>query len=27
MYTPGGTSCVLGKPGDAELNRLPAAGA
>ena len=25
MYTPGGTSCVLGKPGDAELNRQPAA--
>ncbi|VVP69676.1 NADH oxidase [Pseudomonas fluorescens] len=24
MYTPGGTSCVLGKPGDAELNRQPA---
>lgn len=26
MYTPGGTSCVLGTPGDAELNRVPAAG-
>lgn len=26
MYTPGGTSCVLGKPGDAALNRVPAAG-
>lgn len=25
MYTPGGTSCVLGQPGDAELNRQPAA--
>ncbi|MCY1306406.1 mycofactocin system FadH/OYE family oxidoreductase 2 [compost metagenome] len=25
MYTPGGTSCVLGKPGNAELNQLPAA--
>jgi 2,4-dienoyl-CoA reductase-like NADH-dependent reductase (Old Yellow Enzyme family) len=25
MYTPGGTSCVLGQPGDAELNRTPAA--
>ncbi|MNJ49683.1 imidazole glycerol phosphate synthase subunit HisF [compost metagenome] len=25
MYTPGGTSCVLGRPGDAELNRQPAA--
>lgn len=24
MYTPGGTSCVLGKPGDAALNRVPA---
>lgn len=24
MYTPGGTSCVLGAPGDAELNRQPA---
>ena len=26
MYTPGGTSCVLGKAGDAALNRVPAAG-
>lgn len=26
MYTPGGTSCVLGQPGDAQLNRQPAAG-
>lgn len=26
MYTPGGTSCVLGAPGDAQLNRMPAAG-
>lgn len=26
MYTPGGTSCVLGPSGDAELNRQPAAG-
>ncbi|MCU1734566.1 MULTISPECIES: NADH:flavin oxidoreductase [unclassified Pseudomonas] len=26
MYTPGGTSCVLGQPGDAALNRVPAAG-
>lgn len=25
MYTPGGTSCVLGQPGDAQLNRQPAA--
>jgi 2,4-dienoyl-CoA reductase-like NADH-dependent reductase (Old Yellow Enzyme family) len=25
MYTPGGTSCVLGPPGDAALNRQPAA--
>jgi len=25
MYTPGGTSCVLGEQGDAELNSLPAA--
>ena len=25
MYTPGGTSCVLGPPGDPELNRQPAA--
>ncbi|MBS0366916.1 MAG: NADH:flavin oxidoreductase [Proteobacteria bacterium] len=25
MYTPGGTSCVLGVPGDAVLNRTPAA--
>jgi 2,4-dienoyl-CoA reductase-like NADH-dependent reductase (Old Yellow Enzyme family) len=25
MYTPGGTSCVLGAPGDATLNRTPAA--
>jgi len=25
MYTPGGTSCVLGAPGDAALNSLPAA--
>ncbi|NBA98478.1 NADH:flavin oxidoreductase [Pseudomonas sp. R5(2019)] len=25
MYTPGGTSCVLGQPGDARLNSLPAA--
>lgn len=25
MYTPGGTSCVLGRPGNAELNRQPAA--
>lgn len=25
MYTPGGTSCVLGPPGDAELNLQPAA--
>lgn len=25
MYTPGGTSCVLGQPGDAALNRTPAA--
>jgi 2,4-dienoyl-CoA reductase-like NADH-dependent reductase (Old Yellow Enzyme family) len=25
MYTPGGTSCVLGQPGDAELNRQRAA--
>ena len=25
MYTPGGTSCVLGKPGDPELNRQRAA--
>lgn len=25
MYTPGGTSCVLGPPGDADLNRTPAA--
>ena len=24
MYTPGGTSCVLGQPGDAALNRVPA---
>ena len=26
MYTPGGTSCVLGQPGDALLNSQPAAG-
>lgn len=26
MYTPGGTSCVLGAPGDAVLNSMPAAG-
>lgn len=26
MYTPGGTSCVLGEPGDALLNRQPARG-
>lgn len=26
MYTPGGTSCVLGTPGDAVLNSMPAAG-
>ena len=26
MYTPGGTSCVLGQPGDATLNSQPAAG-
>ncbi|WP_185268405.1 NADH:flavin oxidoreductase [Halopseudomonas xiamenensis] len=26
MYTDGGTSCVLGQPGDAQLNRMPAAG-
>ena len=26
MYTPGGTSCVLGKPGDAVLNSQKAAG-
>ena len=25
MYTPGGTSCVLGQPGDARLNTQPAA--
>jgi len=25
MYTPGGTSCVLGQPGDAALNSAPAA--
>ena len=25
MYTPGGTSCVLGEPGDAMLNATPAA--
>ncbi|UVE17416.1 NADH:flavin oxidoreductase [Pseudomonas sp. LS44] len=25
MYTPGGTSCVLGQPGDAQLNAQPAA--
>jgi hypothetical protein len=25
MYTPGGTSCVLGQPGDAALNSTPAA--
>lgn len=25
MYTPGGTSCVLGEPGDAVLNATPAA--
>jgi 2,4-dienoyl-CoA reductase (NADPH2) len=25
MYTPGGTSCVLGTPGDAALNATPAA--
>jgi 2,4-dienoyl-CoA reductase (NADPH2) len=25
MYTPGGTSCVLGEPGDAALNAAPAA--
>jgi 2,4-dienoyl-CoA reductase (NADPH2) len=25
MYTPGGTSCVLGAPGDATLNATPAA--
>ncbi len=25
MYSPGGTSCVLGPPGDAALNRIPAA--
>jgi 2,4-dienoyl-CoA reductase-like NADH-dependent reductase (Old Yellow Enzyme family) len=25
MYTPGGTSCVLGAPGDAHLNSTPAA--
>ena len=25
MYTPGGTSCVLGEPGDAALNSTPAA--
>jgi 2,4-dienoyl-CoA reductase-like NADH-dependent reductase (Old Yellow Enzyme family) len=25
MYTPGGTSCVLGQPGDATLNGTPAA--
>jgi hypothetical protein len=25
MYTEGGTSCVLGGPGDAVLNRMPAA--
>jgi len=25
MYTPGGTSCVLGEPGDAQLNATPAA--
>jgi len=25
MYTPGGTSCVLGEPGDATLNATPAA--
>ncbi|MCW8193201.1 NADH:flavin oxidoreductase [Proteobacteria bacterium 005FR1] len=24
MYTPGGTSCVLGQPGDAKLNSTPA---
>src|SRR5690606_329126 len=26
MYSAGGTSCVLNGPGDAALNRLPAAG-
>jgi len=25
MYTAGGTSCVLGQPGDATLNSTPAA--
>lgn len=25
MYTDGGTSCVLGKPGDPQLNQMPAA--
>jgi hypothetical protein len=25
MYTAGGTSCVLGEPGDAALNATPAA--
>jgi len=25
MYTPGGTSCVLNTPNDAELNQTPAA--
>jgi len=25
MYTPGGTSCVLGEPGDALMNATPAA--
>ena len=27
MYTPGGTSCVEGKPGDAKLNKIPAGAA
>jgi hypothetical protein len=25
MYHPGGTSCVLGEPGDAALNKIGAA--
>ena len=27
MYSPGGTSCVLGTPGDANLNKIPAGAA
>lgn len=27
MYSPGGTSCVLGTPGDASLNKIPAGAA